>query len=99
MEERLAVLVEVDDKLEAKMEKGGENERREVEEKVWREVQLVNRDVRDNEVIPKENVILVEGEKRLPRSAKGDVQRKAAAGMFKDEIEKFRDNYSRGCHA
>lgn len=64
-------------------------EREQVIDGIWENVQIANKDCPAHARVSKENIILADPSKPLPRAAKGTVQRAAALVLYEEEIEKF----------
>uniref|UniRef100_A0A093XUV8 L-aminoadipate-semialdehyde dehydrogenase n=2 Tax=Talaromyces marneffei TaxID=37727 RepID=A0A093XUV8_TALMA len=64
-------------------------EREQVIDRIWENVQAANKDCPAHARVPKENIILTDPSKPLPRAAKETVQRAATLVLYEEEIEKF----------
>lgn len=64
-------------------------EREQIIDRIWENVQTANKDCPAHARVAKENILLVDPSKPLPRAAKGTVQRAAALVLYEEEIEKF----------
>lgn len=63
--------------------------REQVIDRIWENVQAANKDCPAHARVAKENIILADPAKPLPRAAKGTVQRAATLLLYEEEIEKF----------
>lgn len=84
-EERLSLVLELEDQS---------RDSESAVEAHWQEVENINAKMRKVERIEKRNIIIVTPDKRLPRSAKGEIQRKLAADMYKEEMKARRTHDS-----
>lgn len=64
-------------------------ERERVIDRIWENVQTANKDCPAHARVAKENIILADPSKPLPRAAKGTVQRAATLVLYEEEIERF----------